>query len=163
MRWLTTTVLAVLLVGLGAFYYVYEIRQAPEREKAASVKDRLWKELEGKDVEEIVVQKGDTETLHLKKSGDAWSLVAPVAAAADRGAADDLAMSLATLRVEREIEANPQKPADFGLAPGRRRGDLQGQGPGPDRQARREEPERGLGLRAGRRRSPPSSWCRKAS
>jgi hypothetical protein len=117
MRWLTTTVLAVLLVGLGAFYYVYDIRQAPEREKAASVKDRLWKELEGKDVEEIVVKKGDAETLHLKKSGDAWSLVAPVAAAADRRAADDLATSLATLRVEREIEANPQKPADFGLAP----------------------------------------------
>jgi hypothetical protein len=116
-RWLTTTVLAVLLVGLGVFYYVYDIRQAPEREKAASVKDRLWKELEGKDVEEIVVKKGDTETLRLKKSGDAWSLVAPVAAAADRRAADDLAMSLATLRVEREIEANPQKLADFGLAP----------------------------------------------
>jgi len=117
MRWLTTTVLAVLLVGLGTFYYVYEIRQAPERDKAASVKDRLWKELEGKDVEEIVVRKGDTEALHLKKSGDAWSLAAPVAASADKRAADDLAMSLATLRVEREIEANPQKPADFGLAP----------------------------------------------
>src|SRR5215510_7659732 len=117
MRWLTTTVLAVLLVGLGTFYYVYEIRQAPEREKAASVKDRLWKELEGKDVEEIVVKKGDTEILRLKKSGEGWSLVAPVSASADRRAADDLATSLATLRVEREIEANPQKPADFGLAP----------------------------------------------
>jgi len=116
-RWLTTTVLAVLLVGLGTFYYVYEIRQAPEREKAASVKDRLWKELEGKDVEEIVVKKGDAEALRLKKSGEAWSLVAPVSAAADRRAADDLATSLATLRVEREIEANPQKLADFGLAP----------------------------------------------
>jgi hypothetical protein len=117
MRWLTTTVLAVLLAGLGTFYYVYEIRQAPEREKAASVKDHLWKELEGKDVEEIVVRKGDTEALRLKKSGEAWSLVAPVAASADRQATNNLAMSLATLRVEREIEANPQKPADFGLAP----------------------------------------------
>ena len=117
MRWVSTTVLAVLLVGLGTFYYVYEIRQAPEREKAATVKDRLWKELEGKDVDEIVVRKGGAEALHLKKNGDAWSLVAPVSATADRGAADGLATSLATLRVEREIEANPQKPADFGLAP----------------------------------------------
>jgi Domain of unknown function (DUF4340) len=116
-RWLTTTVLAVLLVGLGTFYYVYEIRQAPDREKAASGKDRLWKELEGKDVEEIFVKKGDVEALRLKRSGDAWSLIAPVAASADKRAADDLATSLATLRVEREIEANPQKPADFGLAP----------------------------------------------
>ena len=117
MRWLTTAVLAVLLVGLATFYYVYEIRQAPEREKAAAVKDRLWKDLEAKDVEEIVVRKGDAEALRLKKAGGAWTLAAPVAAPADRQAADDLAMSLATLRVEREIEATPQKPADFGLAP----------------------------------------------
>jgi hypothetical protein len=116
-RWLTTAVLAALLVGLGAFYYVYDIRQAPEREKAASVKDRLWKDLEGKDVEEIVVRKGDAEALRLKKADGVWSLIAPVAASADKRAADDLATSLATLRVEREIEANPQKPADFGLAP----------------------------------------------
>jgi hypothetical protein len=114
MRFRTTAILAVLLVALATFYYVYEIRQAPEREKAATVKDRLWKELEAKDVEEIVVRKGDA-TLHLKKAGDAWSLVAPVAAPADRQAAEDLATSLATLRVEREIEANPQKPGEFGL------------------------------------------------
>jgi hypothetical protein len=117
MRWLTTAVLAALLVGLGTFYYVYEIRQAPEREKAAAIKDRLWKELEAKDVEEIVVRKGGAEALRLKKGGEAWSLLTPVAAPADRRAADELATSLTTLRVEREIEANPEKPADFGLAP----------------------------------------------
>jgi Domain of unknown function (DUF4340) len=116
MRFRTTAILAVLLAALATFYYVYEIRQAPEREKATAVKDRLWKELEGKDVEEIVVRAGDA-TLHLKKTGDAWSLAAPVTAPADRQAAEDLATSLATLRVEREIEANPQKPGDFGLAP----------------------------------------------
>jgi Domain of unknown function (DUF4340) len=117
MRWTTTAVLAVLLVGLGTFYYVYEIRQAPEREKVAAAKDRLWKDLEAKDVEEIAVRKGATEALRLKKTGDTWSLVAPVVATADRRAADDLATALATVRVEREIDANPQKPADFGLAP----------------------------------------------
>jgi hypothetical protein len=116
MRWLTTAVLTVLLVGLATFYYVYEIRQAPDREKAAAVKDHLWKGVEAKDVEEIVVRKG-AETLQLKKTGEAWSLAAPVAAPADRQAVEGLASSLATLRVEREIEANPQKPADFGLAP----------------------------------------------
>ena len=39
MRWKTTAVLAVLLVGLGTFFYVYEVRQGPAREKAASEKD----------------------------------------------------------------------------------------------------------------------------
>ena len=116
MRFRTTAILVVLLVALATFYYVYEIRQAPDREKAATVKDRLWKDLEGKDVEEIVVKKGDA-TLHLKKAGDAWSLAAPVAAPADRAAVEGLATSLATLRIEREIDATPSKPADFGLAP----------------------------------------------
>ena len=102
MRWTTMVVLAVLLAGLAAFYYVYEIRQAPDREKAAAVKDHLWKGVEAKDVEEIVVRKGG-ETLQLKKTGETWSLTAPVAAPADRQAADALASSLATLRVEREI------------------------------------------------------------
>jgi hypothetical protein len=115
-RWPTTAVLAVLLVGLGTFYYVYEIRQAPEREKAASVKDRLWKELEAKDVDDIVIRRGEA-TLELKRAGEAWSLTAPVAAPADRRAVEDLTTSLATLRVEREIDANPERPADFGLAP----------------------------------------------
>ena len=54
MRWTTTAVLAVLLAGLATFYYVYEVRQAPDREKAAAVKDHLWKGVEAKDVEEIV-------------------------------------------------------------------------------------------------------------
>jgi hypothetical protein len=116
MRWTTTAVLAVLLAGLATFYYVYEVRQAPDREKAASIKDNLWKGVEAKDVEEILVRKG-AETLQLKKSGETWTLAAPVAAPADRQAVEGLASSLATLRVEREIEANPQKPADFGLAP----------------------------------------------
>jgi hypothetical protein len=115
-RWTTTAVLAVVLIGLGTFFYVYEVRQGPAREKAAEVKDRAWKELEAKDVEEIAVtRKG--ETVRLKKAGDTWTLVAPVESKAERQPADDLASSLATLRVEREIEANPAKPADFGLAP----------------------------------------------
>ena len=34
MRWQTTAALAVILLALGAFYYIYEIRLGPEREKA---------------------------------------------------------------------------------------------------------------------------------
>jgi len=56
MRWQTTAILAAILITVGAFYYVYDVRMAPDREKAASVKDRLWKELEGKDVDDIVVE-----------------------------------------------------------------------------------------------------------
>jgi hypothetical protein len=115
-RWTTTAVLAVALAGLGTFFYVYEVRQGPAREKANEVKDRAWKDLEAKDVEEVsVTRKG--ETLKLKRTGDAWALAAPVESRAEKQPSDELASSLATLRVEREIDANPAKPADFGLAP----------------------------------------------
>jgi len=116
MRWKTTAILTVLLIGLGTFYYVYEIRQAPDREKAAAAKDRLWKDLDAKDVEEVVITKGP-DTVRLRKADGAWALTAPVAAKADARAVEDLATSLTTLRVEREIEANPAKPADYGLEP----------------------------------------------
>jgi hypothetical protein len=114
MRWKTTAALAVLLVGLAAFY-AYEVRQAgPAREKATAEKDRAWKGIEWGDVEEVTItRKG--ETLQLKKTGDAWQLAAPVQTRAEAQPVQELVTSLATLRVEREIEANPTKLGDFGL------------------------------------------------
>ena len=41
MRWQTSLVLAVLLLAVGGFYYVYEIRGGPEREKAETRKGRV--------------------------------------------------------------------------------------------------------------------------
>ncbi|MBI3456468.1 MAG: DUF4340 domain-containing protein [Candidatus Rokubacteria bacterium] len=114
LRWKTTVGLAVVLIGLGIFVYVYEVRQGPAREKAAAEKDRIFKGLEAADIEDVAItRKG--ETIRLKKSGDAWTLAAPVEARAERQPVQDLASSLASLRIEREIEANPAKLADFGL------------------------------------------------
>jgi len=114
MRWKTTAVLAVLLVGLGTFFYVYEVRQGPAREKATTEKDRVFKGLESKDIDEVTLtRKG--ETVQLKKSGDAWALEAPVQGRAESQPVQDMLTSLATLRIEREIDATPAKPADFGL------------------------------------------------
>ena len=113
MRWKTTAALAVLLAGLAAFY-AYEMRREPAREKATAEKDRAWKGIEWGDVEEVTVtRKGDT--LQLKKAGDGWQVVAPVQSRAETQPVQELATSLATLRVEREIEANPAKLGDFGL------------------------------------------------
>jgi hypothetical protein len=116
MRWKTTAVLAVLLVALGTFYYVYEIREGPAREKAAVEKDRIWKDLEAKDIDDVVLKR-EADTIHLTKSGDAWTLVAPVEGRAERQPVEDLLSALATARTEREIDPNPAKPGDFGLAP----------------------------------------------
>src|SRR3972149_6663511 len=113
MRWKTTLFLAILFVTLGIFYYVYEIRLSPEREKSAQAKGRLWT-VEQKDVEEVIVKR-KADTVHVKRAGADWVLLAPVKARADRSAVDDLISNLVTTRVDREIDPNPAKLADFGL------------------------------------------------
>jgi hypothetical protein len=114
MRWKTTAVLAILLIGLSTFFYVYEVRQGPAREKATTEKDRVFMGLEAKDIDEVTLtRKG--ETVQLKKSGDAWALEGPVQGRAESQPVQDMLTSLSTLRVEREIDGSPAKPADFGL------------------------------------------------
>lgn len=143
MRWKTTAVLAVLLLGLGTFFYVYEIRQGPAREKATTEKDRLWKDLAAKDVDDVLIKRGG-ETVHLVKSGDAWSLVAPVQAKAESRPVDDLLSSLTGARVEREIDPAPAKLGDFGLEP-----------PAAEVTFKAKGQERGLRLGA---KNPTGTW-----
>src|SRR3990172_12742917 len=113
MRWKTTLFLAILFVALGIFYYVYEWRLGPEREKSAQAKGRLWT-VEQKDVEEVIVKR-KADTVHVKREGFDWVLLAPVKARADRSTGDDLITNLVTTRVEREIDPKPARPAAFGL------------------------------------------------
>lgn len=113
MRWQTTVVLAVALVALGAFYYVYEVRMAPEREKVAGQKDRLWT-VEPADVAEVRLKRGD-EVVRLKREGEGWQLLEPVTARADRGAVDDALTTIMTAKADREIAAAPASLTEFGL------------------------------------------------
>ena len=59
MRWQTTAILAVILVAMGVFYYVYDVRMAPEREKAATRKDRMWM-IEPADINEVAIRRRPT-------------------------------------------------------------------------------------------------------
>lgn len=113
MRWQTTAVLAVVLVALGAFYYLYEIRGGPAREKAAAQKGRLWT-ADAADVTEAELRRG-AEVVRLKHEGGGWQLLEPVRARGDRGRIDETLVGLTTARVDREIAAAPAQLAEFGL------------------------------------------------
>ena len=113
MRWKTTLVLGLVFAALAVFYYVYEIRWAPEREKAAQARGRLWT-VEADDVEQVVLRR-KADTIDLRREGDDWVLVAPLRAKADRSAARDLITNLVTARAEREIDPNPARLTEFGL------------------------------------------------
>jgi uncharacterized protein DUF4340 len=113
MRWQTTAALAVILIALGAFYYVYEIRLGPEREKTEGRKGRVFT-VEPADVAEVELKRADS-TVKLKRADDGWQILEPVNARGDRGAVDETVTSIVTARMDREIEAEPNALGDFGL------------------------------------------------
>lgn len=113
MRWQTQALLAVVLVALGGFYYLWEIRWAPDREKAEALKGRALA-ADAKDVTEIVFTRG-AETVRLKREGEGWQLVEPVRSRAHRGNAEAALATLVSAKIDREIAAQPATLAEFGL------------------------------------------------
>src|SRR2546427_11118134 len=82
MRWQTTTALAVVLLLVGGFYYVYEVRWAPDRERAETRKGRVFS-AEATDVTAVELKRRD-DTVRLARAGDAGELGAPGGAPRDR-------------------------------------------------------------------------------
>ena len=115
MSWKTLTVLVVLAAGLGGFLVYDSYYLTPKREKATSAKGRLWT-IEPKDVETLTIKRKD-DTVKLKRAGDGWEMLEPVKTRANAGTVNETVTGLATARVDREIDPNPAKPADFGLEP----------------------------------------------
>ncbi|HEY7517519.1 MAG TPA: DUF4340 domain-containing protein [Methylomirabilota bacterium] len=113
MRWRTSVVLAVLLVLVAGFYYLYEVRWAPERERAESRKGRVFV-AEAADVTAVELKRPD-DTVVLKREGDAWRLTAPLEARGNKGTVDDALTTILTAKIDREIEPKPASLADFGL------------------------------------------------
>ncbi len=111
----TLIVLLLLAAGLGGFFYYDTYWLSPRREKAESAKGRIWT-VEPKDVLGVTVIR-KSETIRLERSADGWEMLEPIKVRADRAAVDDMVTGLATARMDREIDPNPAKPADFGLDP----------------------------------------------
>src|SRR5215210_3654627 len=105
MRWQTSAVLALLLALVGSFYYVYEIRWAPDRERAETRKGRVFS-AEAADITALELKRPD-DTVALKRDGEAWRLTAPIAARGNRGTVDETLTTILTAKIDREIDAKP--------------------------------------------------------
>lgn len=115
MRWQTTLVAALLLAFVGGFYYVYEVRLGPEREKVETRKGRVFS-VEAADVTAITLKRADG-TVQAVREGDAWQLVEPVKAKGDRGPLEETVTTVTTAKMDREIDPSPKSLVDFGLDP----------------------------------------------
>jgi hypothetical protein len=112
-RWQTTLAAAILLVLVGGFYYWYEVRLGPEREKAETKKGRVFS-VETTDVTAVELKRPDG-TVKAAREAEQWQLLEPVKARGDRGAIEETLTTVVTAKMDREIEAAPKSLADFGL------------------------------------------------
>ncbi len=113
MRWQTTLVAAILLALVGGFYYWYDVRLAPEREKAETRKGRVFT-VDTADVTAVELKRPDS-TVKAAREAEGWQLSEPVKARGDRGAIEETLTTVVTAKMDREIDAAPKALADFGL------------------------------------------------
>ncbi len=113
MRWQTTLVAALLLAAVGGFYYVYEVRLGPEREKTETRKRRIFT-AETADVTAMALTRPDG-AVKATREGEGWQLLEPVKAKGDRGPIEETILTVVGAKMDREIDAAPKALADFGL------------------------------------------------
>ena len=114
MRWQTTLIAAILLAFVGGFYYVYEVRLGPEREKVATRKGRVFA-VETGDVTGMELKRPDG-VVKAQREGESWQLVTPVKAKAERGPVEETITTIVTAKMDREIDPAPKSLAAYGFA-----------------------------------------------
>jgi hypothetical protein len=115
-----TLILLVLALGLGGYIYFVESKREPaSNSDEPPVTHAKVFTVDAAKIEEISVKGSAGEQTTLRKSNNAWQVVAPVQSSADENESSGLATSLATLEEQRVIEEQPKDLAPYGLAPAR--------------------------------------------
>lgn len=115
MKWKNLLIVFAIFVALLAWVYFYEIKGEKKREEAAEKEKKVFP-FEDKDISQITVKNADGEIV-LQKEKDAWKLVKPLEAKADKYSADGLASDIALAKTERAIEEANINWKNFGLDP----------------------------------------------
>jgi len=109
MRLRNTLILALLLIGLGAYLYFVESKQIEKEAKKEKLVD-----LDADDVTAITLTYPDRE-IALSKTDAGWRMTKPVDAAADDITVKNLIRAIADAEVKKTIDEPPQDLAQFGL------------------------------------------------
>jgi hypothetical protein len=111
-------VLLVIAAGLGAYIYFVEAKK--DLSDPALKRDKVFAIAPGK-IDQVTVTATGGDVTTLKKSGDAWQVVAPVTAPADASAASSIVSTLETLEMNKSLGDQTTSLANFGLDPPRYR------------------------------------------
>lgn len=116
MSFKTTGVLAVILIALGAFWYVYDYKGEEVREEKAKLAKRMFQFETGK-VRRVFVATGDTTVVCERQPDSTWVITSPVRTEADRWTVDLIVSNVGELDRQETIAENatPETLADYGL------------------------------------------------
>jgi len=111
----TTIILAIVLILLGGFYYIYDVKMAGKKEEKKSQEDRVLP-FEGKTAVSLTIRKGK-ETISFEKADGSWRMTAPEKKLASSSTLESLVEILRDTKQEKVLEEKPGDLAPFGLKP----------------------------------------------
>jgi hypothetical protein len=108
----STLVLIVVLAGLGAYIYF----GTSEQDEAGSTKqEKVFPGLEADKIEELKIKSESGEVTTVKKDGDGWQLVSPLAGTASQTEVLGVTSALEQVNVERVLDEAPADLKEYGL------------------------------------------------
>ncbi|HET7227960.1 MAG TPA: DUF4340 domain-containing protein [Chthoniobacterales bacterium] len=134
MRFRTTLILFVLALAIGLFIKFYESKRPNTQEANRRAQNVI--NFERDKIDGIVIQNAD-ERIELKRSGKKWRLESPVKDLADSSVVDNLLFDLEDWKKDttisaKEIEADKNRMAEYGVAKAKLRLKLQGPNAPPE-------------------------------
>ena len=118
MKWKTTVILLVIAAGVFAYLYFVE-RNRPGTEEAARQSQNVLNFSREK-IDGVVIQNGD-DKIEIRRHDDKWRLETPIKDQADASLVNNLLLDLENWQKDaaisaKEMEADKNKLADYGLA-----------------------------------------------
>src|SRR6478735_7891963 len=108
----STLVLAVVLVGLGAYIYV-DSRKTPDTDAGGKKQEKVFAALQTDKIEEIKVLSAAGDATTVTKQGGAWQVTQPIAAPAAETEVSGITGALGQLEVVRVVDENPTNLNDY--------------------------------------------------
>jgi hypothetical protein len=118
MKWKTTVALLIITGAVFAYVFIVE-RKAPDVPEALRQAGKIIKNFDPDKVDGIVIQNGD-DKIELRRQDKKWRLETPIKDQADSSAIDNILLELESWQKDatisaKEIEADKNKLAEFGL------------------------------------------------
>ena len=116
MRGVWSTIgLVLVLAGLSAYIYFVTWKK-PAADAGDSKQEKVFASVQADKIDELRVKSETGDVTTLKKIGDGWQLLEPVAARADASQVSSITTSLGSIAVKRVVDESPSDLKEYGLA-----------------------------------------------